>query len=274
MKQIFKLLTGIIVLAVSFSACKKDENKITFEGGTAPVLSANKSTSIPLSFANKDLEAVKLTWTNPDYKFTTGVSSQDVNYKIEIDKAGANFATGALFPFVVSKDLNKVFTQAELNDFLTNRLALPTATSANIQIRVTSYLATGAVPLTSNVLAFQVVPYAPPPKVTPPAELFIVGSATPGSWNNPVPTPSQKFTMVSPTLFEITIPITPGGSYLFLPVNGSWNAKFGCLGANNTNNVNGDDFKANGGDMLAPSVAGNYKIVVNFQSGVFTLTKL
>jgi hypothetical protein len=112
--------------------------------------------------------------------------------------------------------------------------------------------------------------------VTPPAsgELYIVGSATPGNWNNPVPVPSQKFTQISPTLYEITVTIIGGGSYLFLPVNGDWGDKYGAIGANNTNNVNGDDFRRGGGDMLAPSVGGSYKIEVDFQRGKFTLTKL
>jgi hypothetical protein len=67
---------------------------------------------------------------------------------------------------------------------------------------------------------------------------------------------------------------------LFLPVNGSWANKYGGLGANTTNNVNGDDFKYNGSDMKAPAVAGTYKISVNFAtsnaagaSGRFTLVK-
>ena len=80
--------------------------------------------------------------------------------------------------------------------------------------------------------------------------------------------------MVSPTKFEITLPLTGGGSYLFLPVNGDWSAKYGALGANNTNNPNGDDFKPGGGDLIAPGVSGDYKIEVDFQRGKFTLTKL
>jgi hypothetical protein len=54
---------------------------------------------------------------------------------------------------------------------------------------------------------------------------------------------------------------------LFVPVYGDWGAKYGAVGANNSNNVNGDDFKANGGDLLAPSASGNYKIEVDFQRG-------
>ena len=89
-----KLISSILFLSVllcAIGSCKKDENKIFYEEGTAPALTASKTGSIPLSFATKDEEAVKLAWTNPDYKFTTGLSSQDVNYLIEIDTTGARF---------------------------------------------------------------------------------------------------------------------------------------------------------------------------------------
>jgi len=146
-----------------------------------------------------------------------------------------------------------------------------------IEMRIISSIGgVEATKLISNKLTYTITPYAIPPKVDPPAsgELYMVGSATPGGWNNPVPSPAQKFTKVSETLYELTVDISPGGSYLFLPVNGSWSAKYGFIGSNNTNNVNGDDFKAEGGDMLAPSTSGSHKIVVDFQRGKWTITKL
>ncbi len=275
MKNILKLLLGTFFTAAIALSCKKDENQVVYQGGTAPVLTANKTT-IPLSFLTKDNEAVKFMWTNPEYKFNTGISSQNVNYIIEIDKNGANFGSAGKFSIAVSKDLSRSLTQGELNDVLLNKLLYTPGVARNVEVRVKSFLASNAVMLTSNVMIFLVTPFAIPPKVAPPASgtLFMVGNATPGGWNNPVPDPSQKFTQVSATLYELTVNISPGGSYLFLPVNGSWAAKYGFTGGNNANNVNGDDFKDGGGDMLAPAVAGNYKIQVDFQRGVFTVTKL
>lgn len=275
-----KLLTIISFVLLVFSwACKKEENRIFFEEGTPPVLSASQTGNIPLSFANKDLVAVKLSWTNPDYKFTTGPSSQGVTYQVEIDTTGADFTNPQRKILSISNDLSLTLSQHDLNDYLLNQLQLTPAVPHGIEFRVRSTIGT-AIPLFSNVLQFTVTPYAIPPKVDPPAsgELYIVGNATPGGdatgWNNPVPVPGQKFTQVSPTLYEITIALNADKSYLFLPVNGSWAVKYGGLGANNTNNVNGDDFKIQGGDLKAPGVSGNYKIQVDFQRGKFTLTKL
>lgn len=283
MKQITKIFLSATMLLMALVGCKKEENKIYFEGGTAPVLSANQTTTIALSFANKDLEAVKFSWTNPNYKFSTGLSSQDVFYKLEIDTTNAagtlnpNFTYTGKQTIAVSKDLSVAITQGQLNDYLLNQLVLTPSVPHYLQIRVIANLVNNSATLVSNVLRLTVTPYAIPPKVDPPTtgNLYIVGNATPGGWNNPVPVPSQQFTKVSNTLFQInSLAITGGNSYLLLPLNGDWGTKYGGIGANNTNIPDGDDFRIGGGDLLAPAASGNYKIVVDFQRGKFTLTKL
>ena len=274
MKKLSKILLSLLSVSLFFISCTKSENKIFYEGGTPPALTADRS-SVALSFVNQNNTGLKLNWTNPDYKFTTGTSSQDVSYLLEIGIEGGNFTP--VKQISVSKDLSYTFTQAELNDYLLNTLNLSPAVAANLQFRVTSTLLNNTVPLTSNILKFVITPFAIPPKVTPPASnaLFIVGSATPGGWNNPVPVPSQQFTRVSATFYSIaSLPLNGGQSYLLLPVNGDWSAKFGAIGSNNSNNPNGDDFRPSGGDLLAPTASGNYKIEVDFQKGKFTLTKL
>jgi hypothetical protein len=286
MKQITKIFLSVTMLIIALVGCKKEENKIYFEGGTAPVLSANKTATIPLSFINKDQEAIKFSWTNPNYKFTTGLSSQDVFYKLEIDTTNAagtfnpNFTYTGKQTIAVSKDLSVAITQGQLNDYLLNQLVLTPSAPHYLQVRVIANLINNSATLISNVLRFTVTPYAIPPKVDPPASgnLFIVGNATPGGdasgWNNPVPVPSQQFTKISSTVFQITLALNGGKSYLLLPVNGSWSEKYGGMGANNTNIPDGDDFRLGGGDLVAPAASGNYKIVVDFQRGKFSLTKL
>jgi hypothetical protein len=105
--------------------------------------------------------------------------------------------------------------------------------------------------------------------MTPPANLYIVGGATPGGWNNPVPVPSQQFTQVSPGKFELaSIALTAGQEYLLLPVNGDWGMKYG-----GSSKLNGD-IVVQGPNVPAPDVSGNYKITVDFTTGQYTLVKL
>ncbi|MGF2414253.1 MAG: SusE domain-containing protein, partial [Ferruginibacter sp.] len=269
--------------AVSFSSCKKDESKAYYNGGTAPVLSASSATLL-LSYATKDDQAISFSWTNPNYQFSSGISSQDVSYTLEIDTTGSNFTNPGLQSVVISKELSVGFTQSVFNDYLLNQLVLKAGVPHNVEIRVKSAMINNTAMLISNVLKFVVTPYAIPPKVTPPGtapdyaegKLVLVGDATPGGWSNPVPVPSQQFTRISATLYEITIPFNAGSdkAYLALPVNGDWAVKYGFIGGNKANNADGDDFKMGGGDILAPAASGNYKIQIDFQRGKFTAKKL
>ena len=278
MKKYFSFIIFALAVLMVMAGCEKEENKVYFEGGTAPVLTAS-ATTVPLTFATQDQQALKLSWTNPNYQFTTGVSSQNVTYQIEIDTVGANFTNPKRVTIAVSNDLERTFTQTQFNDFLLNQMELSASKTHNLQIRVRASLGTDAVPLYSNIVAVSARPFTIPPKVTPPAsgKLFITGGATPASWmgGGDAEVPSQKFTQVSPTLYVLqSIRLTGGESFLFVPQYGDWSKKYGYDGSNNGNNVNGDAFKAEGGDMKAPAETGNYKIEVNFQTGRFRVTKL
>ena len=94
MKNIIKTLLATLVLAVVFVSCKKEMNNITYQGGTAPVLTASTAGPIVLDIAKKNdpTPILTLNWTNPNYTFSTGLSSQDVIYTIQIDTTGSNFS--------------------------------------------------------------------------------------------------------------------------------------------------------------------------------------
>jgi starch-binding outer membrane protein SusE/F len=280
MKHISKLILFSSFLAITFFSCKKNEQKDYFNGGTAPVLAASASGTIPLSYATRNNQAVTINWTNPEYSFTTGVSSLDVNYLLEIDTTGSNFTNPNKKQVSISKDLSVSFLVSDLNDFLLNQLVLVPGISHNIEMRVKAIIGNSeATALYSNVLKFTgIVPYAIPPKVNPPAsgQLFLVGSATAGGWNNPVPVPSQQFTQVSTTLYTITVPLVGGQEYLFIPLNGDWTHKFACNRTTSPpSGETGGDFGYDWNDNFpGPGANGTYKIDVDFQRGKYTVTKL
>ncbi len=270
-----KLLLGSLFIATAIVSCTKEENKIFFESGTPPALTASSTSPMVLNIANKNNLAIKFNWTNPDYKFTTGISSQDVTYTLQMDTTGANFTSPKKYEKAISKDLTVSFTVGELNTALL-AMDLKEAMPHNIEIRVKSSLANGSVPLFSNVLKIVITPYLD--VVFPvPAKLFITGAATPASWmgGGDPELASQRFTKISSSEFELaSLAINPNQGFLFIPVYGDWNNKYGYTGAGLANNVNGDSFQPNGNDFKSPAVAGNYKINVSFKTGKYTFTKL
>lgn len=59
MKKLIHQISLLLFAGLLFISCKKDEHQVVFEGGTAPILSANKTATIPMAFLTKDQEAVR-----------------------------------------------------------------------------------------------------------------------------------------------------------------------------------------------------------------------
>lgn len=106
-----------------------------------------------------------------------------------------------------------------------------------------------------------------------PNDLFIVGGATPGGWNNPVPVPQQQLTRRNSAQWDVTLNFTSGQAYLLLPVNGSWGQKYGAENAGAPNAGLGGKIKGEGADIPAPPANGSYKFTVDFYKGEYKLTQ-
>lgn len=279
MKKIIQSFLYISIALVFFASCTKDEARDTYVSGTTPTLSATVKDSIGLNYLTETDPAITFKWTNPNYQFASGVSSQNVSYTLEMDIAGANFSSSNKKSISISQDLSVAYTQKAFN-ILVADLKLTTGVVAKIDVRViASILGTSVTTLTSNTLSFKLLPYAPPPKVVVPTggTLFLVGDATAGGWSNPVPVPTQQFTKISNTVYEITVPLTAGGSFLFLPTNGDWGKKYAVVDASINGlgvGLNFAFYTSGGANMPGPAVSGNYKIRVDFQTGQYTITKL
>ena len=275
MKNIYSLIAGAFFLSLTLLGCKKEENRIIFEGAVAPVLTANSLTPRVLVIANRDMPSLRLNWTNPDYKFTTGISSQDVNYLLQIDVVGNNFNSAKKYEKVIARDLSLSLTVGELNAALL-AMDLPENVAHRLEVRVIASLVNNSVPMTSNTLQMTVTPYLD--VVFPvPANLYITGAATPGNWmgGGDPELLSQKFTKISSSEFQInSLNMKASQGFLFVPVYGNWSNKYGFTGAGLSNNPDGDNFKPDGSDFVSPGVAGNYRINVSFKTGKYTFTKL
>lgn len=271
MKTIVSFNTIFLFVCLLLNACKKDESKIYFQGGTAPVLSANQTT-LALNRDNAAQTAVTFSWTNPNYTFNTGVSSQNVTYLLQVDTTGANFS--APQEVSIAQDLSKTFTQQDLNTVL-SKLNLQEDIQHNVEFRIKATLVNNTAPLYSNVLQMAITPYLDVAVPIPPTgELYITGDGTASGWTNQPP-PSQLCTKISNTEYAITVSLTPGFYYKFLSTQGQWQPQYGGASAD------GGDLGYNFGlagqsDPAAiptPNTAGTYKVDLNFKTGKYTVTK-
>lgn len=249
------------------ASCEKVEPLKIYLPASASVLTSSVTTIAPV-VGDSSKSALTFNWTNPGYS----VDSTSVKYVIEIDSAGRNFTKA------VQKTISGKYTLAYIAKEL-NSIALGFGCAfnkqASLEARLVSSHANNNERLVSNVIALKYTPYVTPPKVTPPSskQLFLVGSATAGGWNNPVPVPSQQFTRLDSVTYEGTFYLKGGEQYLCLPVNGDWSNKYSV--ANNTvAGLNkGGVFGFNLSDNFpGPDKTGTYKIRLDFQSGFFTVT--
>jgi starch-binding outer membrane protein SusE/F len=262
-------------------SCKKDYEKVYFNGGTTPVLTATATDSISLPLSDTTGNAVTFNWTNPNYQFSDGISSMNVTYYLEFDTA-SSFNSPILQTIAISSSLSQTFTVSSLNALLANKMLLTAGVPHTIDVQLQSFVSpytSGSAPvspLVSGSLSFSVTPYVIPPAVTPPSNdsLYIVGAAIAAdNWANPMPTgsiPSETFTRKSATDYQITAVLVGGGEYKLISSNGSWTDQWSVAKADTY--PTGGPFVFNGANMIAPPASGTYLIDVNFQTGNFTVT--
>lgn len=264
MKKIFYLCAAVLI---GFASCDKVDNLPVYGNGTAPQLTASAASVAPTA-ADSNNVALTLNWTYPNH----ATDSSLIKYVVEIDSVTKSFNNP--IRKTVSGVLTTDFIAKELNTALLARgYAFNIAVS--MEVRVISSYANNNERLISNVLPISITPYKVPPRVALPitGKLFIVGSATMGGWNNPVPTPTQELARLDETTWGGVFEMNSGSHYLLLPENGSWDNKF-SVATNTIPGLNeGGDFGFNLPDNIpGPTNAGWYKIIVDFQTGKFKVT--
>lgn len=224
---------------------------------------ATEKTTVTGAASTSSNPSNTFTWT-PSFPGYTGI----ITYVIQYDSATKNFANPKqVAGYGGASIYTATLTQGDMNTTGIASGIAPT-TSGKVEYRIKATTASGAIAYSSPV-SVTITTFSPVPP-----NLYIVGDATLGGWNNPVPVPSQQFTKVDAYKFSITTWLNGGKSYLFLPVNGDWGHKYGGVGGNGTNNTAGDDFKPEGSDLKAPASDGVYQIVVDFQTNKFTVTQI
>lgn len=264
---ILLLFTGTIL-----SSCEKDEVKVTFEGGTPPVLTVSSTNTVVLSKSNENFSSLQFHWTNPNFEFSNGVNTQDILYTLQVDTVGSNFSNPRAIQLSFSRELTTSFRVKELNTTLSS-LELKDFMPHNFEFRIKATIANSTLSIYSNVVQVTISTYLD--VVYPvPDRLFITGAATPAGWmagGDPI-VQTQEFTKINTFTFQInSLQLNPSVGFLFVPVYGNWDNKYGFTGDGLANTPAGDFFRPNGNDIISPSVPKAYKITVNFKTGRFSI---
>ncbi|MES2646834.1 MAG: SusE domain-containing protein [Bacteroidota bacterium] len=266
MKNIFKYLFFASLFAGIATGCEKTEVLPFYKSGTAPSLSSSTSTIAAIP-ADSSKSIITFSWTNPAYAADSATSK----YVLQMDTTGGNFAKATSRTVVGTTSTS--YTAKEINDIMLG-YGFTHGKTYGVDVRVISSYGNNNDQLASNTIKLQVTPYKIPPKIPVPAELIIVGSATIGDWSNPAPTAAQevaqKFALIDETTYAGIFYLNGGKQYLMLPETGKWDHKFG--GTSKTGGELLVDGAVPGSNTPAPDASGWYKIVVDFQTGFYTVT--
>lgn len=279
MKTIVNKIFLIGSLALLFAACKKDQSQAVLKTNvTAPTLAATPTTLVLDSNKNATT-AITFSWGATDFGFTAATT-----YTLQFDTTAAATFTKSINVVLGQNLLTQSYTVKDFNQLLTTTVGIPVAVASKVSVRIKIDVnqnngAQSLVPsVYSNIVALTLTPYStkPVPKYPVPANLYIVGDATPGGWANPVPVPSQQLTQMDSygNVFGIVLQLTGGKSYVFLPKNGDWGNKYNVASA--SANPAGDVFAPNAGNanIPGPAASGLYQIVVDFVKGTYAVTAL
>ena len=267
MKNILKFCVISLGLIFLYTSCEK-ANNLPFNSPSDGInLSASVTTLAPIP-ADSNKSVISFSWNNPGYASDPAT----FKYVLEIDSTGRNFAKEVTKTVIGS--LSTSFLAKEFNALLLS-FGFNYNTGYNIDVRLTSSYGNNNEQIKSNTIRLRVTPYVIPPKIAPPASghLYLVGDASQGGWNNPVPVPTQEFAKLDSVTFGGVFNIVGGRQYLALPVNGDWSHKYSCQDNSLPGLSAGGDF---GYDLPqnfpGPANSGWYIIIFSFQSGKFIVT--
>ena len=265
--RIKNLILFTLVAALGFAACDKADPLPLYSLGIDPVAIVSSATVAPIP-ADSMKPALTVSWSDPKYATDTN----NVKYLVQIDSAGRNFSKASTRE--VLGDYSTTFTARELNNILLG-YGFEYNKPYDVDVRVISSYANNNEKRTSNVVKIKATPYKIPPKVALPTtgKLYLVGDASEGGWDNPVPVPSQEFTRLDETTFVGIFNMKGGKQYLILPLNGNWDNKYSVADKSVAGLNEGGDFKFNAPDNFpGPVTDGLYMITLDFQAGKFKVT--
>lgn len=234
--------------------------KVEISSYLVPVtLAASSTDPLVLQVSNATNTAISFNWNASPYGNNT------IYYALQMDIAGGDFSNPQVKQ--LGSSLNTSITVNELNT-MAIAAGIQGGSTEDAEFRIVSYLGANynSVLGNSNKVKINITTFTPIPD-----NFYIVGDATPMGWTNDASIiPSQQFTRIDDVSYGIVIHLNAGGSYLFLPVAGSWDHKFG--GSSATGGALLADGAVPGSNTPGPAASGLYEIIVNFQTGTYTVT--
>lgn len=251
---------GIMLASFGITSCEDPQDGKVASQATSLTLSELDITDIELDQANPGNPAVTFTWSEADYN----VQASE-RYLLEF--SNTETFDSSITVANVSGSTTISLTTIELNS-AAGDLGLPPFEWNSMYARVTSSLGEfGALPLTSNAIAFSVYPYFNYPFT----DLYFVGPACASGWNNNNNNPVLFRSADNPDVFNYTGRFN-ADQLKMLETKGAWAPQYGEGDPGQlAYRATEDDPDPAPIDDFASS-AGYFTFSANIRTGEFTVT--
>ena len=262
MKKLSVLIQIFCALLV-LSSCDNDNADLKVSETAPIVLSELEITEIVLDQANPNNPAVTLNWSSANYGQQTEV---DYNLQVSSDEAFTNPVS------VTTVNINTATLSINQLNFAIGSAGLPpfqwNAAYARI---VTTIGTTGSLPVSSNVITFNVYPYFNYPF----KDYYIVGNATQPGWNNNNNNPPLFRDGANPNLYRYAGYFATG-EFKVLEVKGLWQPQWGTNSGTgiNVNPGTGSDPGTFPNNNSPIATAGYYTFTINYSNNTFSFEPL
>jgi len=251
-----KFLTLGSVALLMLSACKKDGNLVTSNGGKAGALSASATTLVLDKTRLTDTSmAIKFNFTAPNYGFSAAVTNT-----LQIDVPSDNWKNPTSVT-LGTKVYAQGYSTSAFNALLL-KLNVTAGVATPVQVRIQHIISASVAPIYSNTLSLTVTAF----DLT--SWLYITGAFS--GWVNPGPAEDSLVSVTGNGVYTgiINFNATGGGAnqFLVLPVK-NWNNKY----ATNDSSTPSSTVTYNASNNFnAPVANGQYIVTVNLNSNTIS----
>jgi len=275
MKKTLNFISLALLLLLLMSSCsEKDFLPVATLPAEGEFLLTPSATNIELN--KKDAAthtAISFSWDTIVYGVSTPVS-----FTLEMDSLNGDFSA-PIVDVIPTNTYQVTFTDSVMN-VRAHKLNLEPDVAGDIKVRLKANLAYNNLPVYSPVVTISVTPYADNLMYRMPAELYIQGDAVASNGTYPVPD-AQQMVKVDDHRFALIISLTGDKHFIFTSSAAAMSDP-AYKAATSSEPLTGGNFipsglqtdPPNGGsEISSPATTGIYKVIVDFKTGTYSVTK-
>jgi len=264
----------LLIMLLAGSCTEKEFLSVATIPAEGDFLVTPSATAIELTKAGAGTHtALAFSWDTIVY----GVSTP-TTFTLQMDSLNGDFST-PIEDVIATSTFQISFTDSVMN-YRALKLNLKPFVPGQIKVRLKANMAYGNMPAYTTVVPITVTPYDDGLMYQMPAALYIQGDAVASNGGYPIPE-AQKMVQIDNHRFALLVSLTGGKTFHFNesdasssdPVYKAASSSEPLAGGNFIPSGSQTDPPNGGSSISAPAATGIYKVIIDFKTGTYSVTK-